>query len=111
VEKDRVEFNFGWVVEVMQTPHFELIYKILSREAGREKRKQFKVNFFHAGLKLFNSYLDVVGDISNSMNMSERKNANVLMANMFRHDIAKILRIGFHNINHDGVVSLIIKVT
>jgi hypothetical protein len=110
VEKDRVEFNFGWVVEIMQTPHFELIYKILSREANREKKKQFKVNFFHAGLKLFNSYLDVISDISNSMNMSERKNANVLMANMFRHDIAKILRIGFHLINHDVVVSLIIKI-
>lgn len=33
------------------------------------------------------------------------------MANMFRHDIAKILRIGFHNINHEGIVSLIMKVT
>lgn len=33
------------------------------------------------------------------------------MANMFRHDIAKILRIGFHYINHEGVVSLLIKAT
>jgi hypothetical protein len=33
------------------------------------------------------------------------------MANVFRHDIAKILRIGFHLIPHEGVVSLIIKVT
>ncbi len=84
----------------MQTAHFELIYKILSREANREKKKQFKINFFHAGLKLFNSYLDVITEISNSMNISERKNANVLMANMFRHDIAKILRIGFNQIIH-----------
>jgi hypothetical protein len=31
IEKDRVEFSFGWIVEVMQTAHFELIYKILAR--------------------------------------------------------------------------------
>ena len=62
-------------------------------------------------MKLFSSYLDVIWDISNSMNMSERKNANVLMANIFRHDIAKILRIGFHYIAHEGVVSLVIKVS
>lgn len=33
------------------------------------------------------------------------------MANMFRHDIAKILRIGFHLINHDAILALLIKTT
>jgi len=47
---------------------------------------------YNAGLMVFNSYLDVIIDISTSLSLSDRKNANILMANMFRHDIAKILR-------------------
>jgi len=84
----------------MQNAHFELIYKILITESTREKKKDFKINLYNAGIKILNSYLDVVNDISNSFNMSDRKNANVLMANMFRHDIAKILRVGFNQITH-----------
>ena len=45
------------------------------------------------------------------MNMSDRKNANVLMANIFRHDIARIFRQGFQLITHEGILSNIIKVT
>jgi len=45
------------------------------------------------------------------MNMNERKNANILMANMFRHDIAKILRYGYVSISHDGITALLIKIT
>lgn len=111
VDKSRVEFNLSWIVEVMQNAHFELIYKILMREATREKKKLFKINMFNAGLKIFNSYLDVITDISNSFNMSERKNANVLMANMFRHDIARILRVGFNQISHEGIISVLIRCT
>lgn len=55
---------------------------------------------FNAALLLFLNYLEVIEDISISFNMSDRKNANALMANMFRHDIARILKIGFHNIIH-----------
>ena len=32
--------------------------------------------------------------------MSDRKNANALMSNMFRYDIARIFKIGFHRITH-----------
>lgn len=50
-------------------------------------------------------------DISNSLSPSDRKNANILMANMFRHDISRILRSGFLQINHEGILALLIKVT
>lgn len=55
---------------------------------------------FNAALVLFLNYLEVIEDISMSFNMSDRKNANALMANMFRHDIARIFKIGFHQIIH-----------
>lgn len=84
----------------MQKSHFTLIYKLLFRESTREKKKQFKINVFNAALKLFDSYLDVIGDLSNSMNMSDRKNAEVLIHNIFTHDIARILRIGFSLVSH-----------
>ena len=90
----------SWIVDVMQNTHFELIYKTIYTEATRQKRKLFKINQFNAGIKLFSSYLDVVDDLSHSMSMSDRKNANVLMANIFRHDVAKIFRIGFNLITH-----------
>jgi hypothetical protein len=98
-------------VEVLQNAHFELIYKILYQEATREKRKQFKINLYNAAIKLFSSYLEVVEDISNSMSMSDRKNANVLMANIFRHDIARIIKTGFQLITHEGIIADLIKVT
>jgi len=71
----------------------------------------FKINLFNAAIKLFSSYLDVVDDISSSMNMSDRKNANVLMANIFRHDIARILRSGFQLVSHEGIISNLVKLT
>ena len=45
------------------------------------------------------------------MNHSDRNNANVLMASIFRHDIAKLLRAGFQLITHEGILSNIIKAT
>ena len=55
---------------------------------------------FHAALILFLNYLEVIEDISITFNMQDRKNANALMANMFRHDISRIFKIGYHNITH-----------
>jgi hypothetical protein len=55
---------------------------------------------FNAALILFLHYLEVIEDISVSFNVSDRKNANALMANIFRHDIARIFKIGFHQITH-----------
>ena len=70
------------------------------REATRDKKKKFDINIFHAALILFLNYIEVIEDISHSFNVSDRKNANALMANMFRHDIARIFKIGFHQITH-----------
>lgn len=84
----------------MQNAHFELIYKILYQEVTHEKKKMFKINLFNAAIKLFSSYLEVVDDLSGSMAMSDRKNANVLMTNIFRHDIARIIRSGFQLVSH-----------
>lgn len=84
----------------MQTAHFELIYKTLFKEATREKKKQFQVNTFNAALTLFENYLNVINDISLTFRPSDRNNANILMANMFRHDIARIFKIGFTQISH-----------
>ena len=46
-----------------------------------------------------------------SFNMSDRKNANALMANMFRHDIARIFKIGFHQITHEKILKILILTT
>ena len=48
--------------------------------------------------------------MANSMNMLDRKNANVLMANVFRHDIARIIRHGFVSTGHEGILSNLIVV-
>lgn len=65
---------------------------------------------FHAAVVLFLNYLEVIEDISQSFNMSDRKNANALMANMFRHDIARIFKIGFHQIIHEKILKTLILV-
>ena len=95
----------------MQNAHFELIYKILYQEVTHEKKKMFKINLFNAAIKLFSSYLEVVDDLSGSMAMSDRKNANVLMTNIFRHDIARIIRSGFQLVSHEGIISNLVRLT
>ena len=94
----------------MQTAHFELIYKTLFKEATREKKKQFQINTFNAALTLFENYLNVINDISLTFRPSDRNNANILMANMFRHDIARIFKIGFNQITHEGILKTLISV-
>ena len=66
---------------------------------------------FNAALKLFLNYLEVIEDISGSFNIGDRKNANALMANMFRHDIARIFKIGFWWVLHHGVLRILVLVT
>lgn len=66
---------------------------------------------FHAAIVLFLNYLEVIEDISMSFNMSDRKNANALMGNMFRHDIARIFKIGFHQIIHEKILRALILIT
>lgn len=95
----------------MQTTHFELIYKLLYREATREKKKNFDINLFNGALRLFLSYMEVIEDISLSFSPSDRKNANALMANVFRHDVARILKIGFHQISHEKILQTLILLT
>ena len=68
------------------------------------------MNTFHAAMKLFESYLNVISDISISFRSSDRNNANILMANMFRHDIARIFKIGFTSITHEAILRTIISV-
>lgn len=42
------------------------------------------------------------------MNLGDRRNANVIMANVFRHDVAKIIRFGFVMVSHEGILSNLI---
>lgn len=86
-----------------------MIYKILYREVTKEKKKNFDINLFHGALILFLEYVQVIEDISVSFNINERKNANALMANMFRHDIARIFKIGFHRITHEKILITLIR--
>ena len=66
------------------------------REVTREKKKDFKINMFNGALKMFLGYLSLVEDMSvKSHCFSDRSNANKLMGHMFRHDIARIFKIGF----------------
>ena len=45
-----------------------------------------------------------------SFRPSDRNNANILMANMFRHDIARIFKIGFSLVTHEGILKTLISV-
>lgn len=68
------------------------------------------MNTYNAALTLFENYLNVINDISLTFRPSDRNNANILMANMFRHDIARIFKIGFTQITHEGILKTLISV-
>ena len=91
-----VEFDLAQIAPLMQVQHFELIYKVLYYEVTQKKKKDFKVNTFHAALVLFEEYLKILTEMSLSNSLNDRKNANALMANTFRHDIARVLKEGFN---------------
>lgn len=69
------------------------------------------MNLFHGALYLLEAYLGVVEDMSKSMNISDRKNANVLMGNLFRHDLARIIKSGFHWVSHPAIINRLITTT
>lgn len=76
----------------------------------REKKKDFKVNTFNADLMLFAEYLRILTEMSVSMSMNDRKNSNALMAHMFRHDIAKVLKEGFYLAGSEEVVENLVHI-
>jgi hypothetical protein len=45
-----------------------------------------------------------------SFRQTDRANANVLMGNMFKHDISRIFKIGFVQITHEGILKTLISV-
>jgi hypothetical protein len=45
-----------------------------------------------------------------SMSMNDRKNSNALMAHMFRHDIAKVLKEGFFLVGSEEIIENLIHI-
>lgn len=67
---------------------------------------------FNGSLKLFLGYLSLIEDMSvKSLCFNDRSNANKLMGHMFRHDIARIFKIGFSLINSEDIIATLIVVT
>lgn len=46
-----------------------------------------------------------------SFSDKDRNNANALLGNLFRHDISKIIKMGFYLINHYEILERLIMVT
>ena len=62
-------------------------------------------------MHLLEAYLGVVEDMSTSLDMRGRGNANVLMRNLFMHDIARVLKVGFHWVGHPAVIHRLVTTT
>lgn len=69
------------------------------------------MNLYHSSLILFHQYLRITHEMSVSFSDKDRKNANALLGNLFRHDISKVIKIGFYLINHYEILERLIMVT
>ena len=72
----------------------ELTYSHLVKEATRPKKRSINYRVLHAALLVLLELLYIVQELSLSVDSTLRKNAQILMQNIFQHDLTRIIRIG-----------------
>ncbi len=79
----------------MQLTQFELFYRIITDQVLRKKSK-FEIKKFHAACLCLLELLYVVRAMNaDTSDATNRQNAKILLANIFRHDITRYLQVGF----------------
>lgn len=81
------------------------------KEVSKPKKKDFNINLYHASIVLFQQYLEIIREMTLSFADFDRKNAEGLLAHLFRHDICKIIKVGFYLIHHDEILQKLIILT
>jgi hypothetical protein len=61
----------------------------------RKQKRRFQTDVFQACLGYLHCYLTAISNMHRSSAIRDRKNASVLMAYTFKHEIAKIIKIAF----------------
>ncbi|EAR94710.2 Yip1 domain protein (macronuclear) [Tetrahymena thermophila SB210] len=82
------------IAVALQLTQFQLIFSKLVKEVTHNKKRSFNLKNFYSTVYVFNELLQVIRVMSTDNSQMNRKNSQIMLQNIFHHDITKALRIG-----------------
>ncbi|KAM3129508.1 hypothetical protein pb186bvf_018412 [Paramecium bursaria] len=95
IKSQELSSEFVSISEALQLTQFEFLYSTMIHEIQKNKKRLFNYRLFYAVVHTLNELFHIVRELSLSTQGIDRKNSQILMQNIFSHDISKAIRIGF----------------
>jgi timeless len=90
-----IDLDVSPIAESLKISNFEYMYRVFMMEVKKSSRKDFNTKDFHAAMKCCMQLLYIVKDMNISATENTRRNAQILLQNIFYHEMAKIARRAF----------------
>ena len=62
----------------------------------KKKKSELKIKDFHSALQLLTQFLYIIRDMATSEDEKNKKNAQILLSNVFHHELVKIAKQAFY---------------
>lgn len=106
--QDRVEpynFDVSCISESLKIENFEYLFKCFIAEFSKTSKKEYNAREFHSALKFCLQFLYCIKEMSDSDNEEIKKNSQILLQNVFYHEISAVCSKAF-SYWKDGVSQL-----
>ncbi|CAG9324990.1 unnamed protein product [Blepharisma stoltei] len=90
-----LDIDVSPIAEALKLPNFEYLYRSFLYEFKKTSKKEFNTRELHAALKFCTEFLYIIRDMNNSQTETTRRNAQILMQNVFYHEISRVCRKSF----------------
>lgn len=90
-----IDLDVSPIAESLKISNFEFMYRIFIMELKKGSRKDYNTKDFHAAMKCCMQLLYIVKDMNISTTENTRRNAQILLQNIFYHEMMKISRRAF----------------
>lgn len=94
-ESETLDIDVSPVAEALKLPNFEYLYRSFLFEFKKTSKKEYNTRELHAALKFCTEFIYIVKDMNSSQTEITRRNAQILMQNVFYHEISKVCRRAF----------------
>lgn len=96
--QDRAEpynFDVSCISESLKIENFEYLFKCFLLEFSKTSKKEYNAREFHSALKFCLQFLYCVKEMSESAHEEIKKNGQILLQNVFYHEISSVCRKAF----------------
>ncbi|CDW80133.1 UNKNOWN [Stylonychia lemnae] len=92
----KVPFNIdiSQIGASLQLNNFDYLYSTLYTEIQKKKKLEMKFKDFHSALQLLTQFLYIIRDMATSEDEKNKKNSQILLSNVFHHELVKIAHTG-----------------